>query len=90
MPRVVTPEPTPNPNALRFALGEQAVGTASRSFPSAEAAAAVPWARRLFEIPGVVGLFAVNDFVTVTKDSQAAWEAIVPHVVAALQDATFA
>jgi len=89
MPRVVTPEPTPNPNAMRFTLGEEALGTSSRSFPDAEAASATPWARRLFEIPGVIGLFGVKDFVTVTKDTHAAWETIVPHVVDTLQAATF-
>ena len=88
MPRAVTPTPTPNPNAMRFALGESAL-TASHSYAGADAAASTPWARRLFEIPGVLSLFAVNDFVTVTKDANTGWEVIVPHVVEALQDAKF-
>jgi len=88
MPRAVTPTPTPNPNAMRFSLGESAL-SASHSYAGAEAAANTPWARRLFEIPGVLSLFAVNDFVTVTKDVHAGWEAIVPHVVEVLQNAAF-
>ena len=88
MTRAVTPTPTPNPNAMRFSLGESAL-TASHAYASAEAAAGTPWAHRLFEIPGVVSLFAVNDFVTVTKEVHAGWEVIVPHVVEVLQSATF-
>ena len=88
MPRAVTPTPTPNPNAMRFSLGESAIAS-SHAYAGADAAADTPWARRLFEIPGVLSLFAVNDFVTVTKDVHAGWEAIVPHVIEVLQDATF-
>lgn len=87
MTRAVTHTPTPNPNAMRFSLGESAL-SASHSYASADAAASTPWARRLFEIPGVSSLFAVNDFVTVTKDVHAGWEAIIPHVVEVLQSAT--
>ncbi len=88
MPRAVTPTPTPNPNAMRFSFGEAALDK-SHSYAGADAAASTPWARRLFEIPGVLSLFAVNDFVTVTKDAHARWEAIIPHVVDVLQNATF-
>jgi len=87
MPRAVTPTPTPNPNAMRFALGGSAL-SASHSYAGPEAAASTPWARRLFEIPGVLSLFAVKDFVTVTKDPHTGWETIVPHVVEVLQSAT--
>ena len=89
MPRTVTPEPTPNPNATRFSLGEDVLGAASRSFADREAAAGTPWAEKLFEISGVVSLFAVKDFVTVTKEPHTGWEAIVPHVVETLETADF-
>jgi hypothetical protein len=87
--RTVTPEPTPNPNATRFSLGEDALGGASISFANAEAAAGTPWAEQLFEIAGVVSLFGVKDFVTVTKEPHTGWEAIVPHVVEVLENAAF-
>lgn len=89
MPRTVTPEPTPNPNATRFSLGEDALGGASRSFADPAAAAGTPWAEKLFEIGGVVSLFGVKDFVTVTKEAHTGWEAIVPHVIEVLETAEF-
>ena len=89
MPRAITPEPTPNPNALRFSLGESLLGESSLSFAGAEDAAGTAWAEALFSIPGVESLFGVGNFVTVTKTTTAKWEAIVPHVVSVLQDAAF-
>ena len=89
MPRAVTPEPTPNPNALRFNLGEDVLGSSSRTFNSADDAAEVDWARQLFSIPGVESVFCVKDFITVTKDAAARWEAIVPPVIEVLQTARF-
>jgi hypothetical protein len=87
MPRTVTPQPTPNPNAIRFAVGGNAFGDKSRSFPNAASAAGAPWAERLFGLPGVVGLFAVKDFVTITKAPAADWHGIVPRAVEILGSA---
>jgi hypothetical protein len=81
MPRTVQPQPTPNPNALRFALGENAIGDKSRSFAAATAAKGVTWAERLFALPGVVSLFGVKDFLTITKAPSADWDSIVPKAV---------
>jgi hypothetical protein len=74
----VRPEPTPNPNAIRFALSAPVLGERARSFGSAAAAAGTPWAERLFAIPGVASLFGMKDFLTVTKSPGASWETIVP------------
>jgi len=81
MPLTVRPEPTPNPNAVRFALSSPVLGERSRSFANAEAAAGTAWAERLFAIPGVVGLFGLKDFLTVTKSPSASWDSIVPKAV---------
>ena len=89
MPRAVTPESTPNPNAIRFTLGEDLLGAESRTYQSARDASGTPWAARLFEINGIVGLFAVRDFVTVNKEPHTPWESIVPHVVEVLQSDGF-
>jgi Scaffold protein Nfu/NifU N terminal len=42
-----------------------------------------PFARAVFATPGVVNLFGVNDFVTVTRQPGADWEPIVAAVEAA-------
>ena len=77
MPLEVRPEPTPNPNAVRFALSSPVLGDRPRTFSHPEAAAGTPWAEKLFAIPGVVSLFGLKDFLTVTKAPTAEWSAIV-------------
>ena len=77
MPLEVRPEPTPNPNAVRFALSAPVLGDRPRTFAGPAAAAGTPWAEKLFAIPGVVSLFGRKDFLTVTKAPTAEWSAIV-------------
>lgn len=78
---------TPNPNAGKFTVGRTLVeGRRGRTFASAEAAADDPLAARLFAVPGVASVFVVADFVTVTKDADAAWAELAPRVQAALRD----
>jgi hypothetical protein len=85
--RPVQPQATPNPNAMRFAFQADVLGGTSRSFMNAAAASKIQWAAQLFAIPGVVGVFGLRDFLTVTKSSGASWPAIVPKVVEVLRKA---
>ena len=92
---------TPNPNAAKFTLNRvvAAQGTTYRlpAAPTGEstgtaqagdaASAEAAWAQQLLGIPGVVQVFAINNFVSVNKAPDAAWDAIVPHVERVLQEA---
>lgn len=71
-------QPTPNINALKFVVNRRLTEGRSRTFRSAAEAADVDFAQRLLEIPGVVQIFVLNDFITVTRDPQADWNAILP------------
>jgi hypothetical protein len=42
-----------------------------------------PFAQAVFAVPGVVNLFGVNDFVTVTREPGASWDPIIAAVEAA-------
>ena len=71
------PSPTPNPNALKFTLDTTLpaminVGSAEEATSSFE--------RAVFAAPGVVNLFGVNDFVTVTRAPGADWDPIIAAV----------
>ena len=68
-----SPSPTPNPNAMKFTL--------DAAVPSDLEGSA--FGQALLSIPGVVGLFGVADFVTVTRAPDADWDAIVAAVIAA-------
>lgn len=76
-----TPSPTPNPDAMKFTLDV----TLPDSFnvTSADGAAGNAFAEDVFATDGVVTVFGVNDFVTVTRRSGAEWDPIV----AAVQEA---
>lgn len=79
-------QPTPNPNAGKFVVSRPVVdGKASKSFYSAEQAAAEPVAAALFGVAGVQSLFMADDFITVTKAPDVDWQQLVPEVYAVIE-----
>jgi hypothetical protein len=84
MPAQVTPQPTPNPNALKFSIAGHRFAS-PLTFGDAAAAKGTPFAEALFRIQGVRGLFATADFVTVTKEPAADWSHILPAAKRALE-----
>ncbi|HVV36096.1 MAG TPA: NifU N-terminal domain-containing protein [Acidimicrobiales bacterium] len=68
-----TPSPTPNPNAMKFTLDVPVPADLEGS----------AFGQALLTIPGVVGVFGVADFVTVTRAPEAEWDTVVPAVIAA-------
>ena len=63
-------EVTPNPATLKFLPGRTVLETGTADFASPDGAEVSPLAMRLFEIPGVVGVFFGYDFITITKDER--------------------
>jgi len=79
-------ERTPNPNSLKYQVGKLLIPGGSANFPTAESAAArSPLARRIFAVPGVVGVFIGADFFTVTRQEGVAWGEINAHLAPALE-----
>ncbi|MFP3913304.1 MAG: NifU N-terminal domain-containing protein [Actinomycetota bacterium] len=78
----VSSEPTPNPNAMKFTVGEPVGGPATFT---TDGEVDDPTAAQLLDIEGVVSVFMTADFVTVTKSAEADWETITPQAVAALE-----
>lgn len=76
---------TPNPNALKFVL-DRPVFARPQSFPSAQAAGGHSPAEEIFALPGVYNVFMVQDFVTVNKLPDVAWEPLAAAVQAILAD----
>ena len=79
-------ESTPNPATLKFLPGRPVLAAGTADFPSAEAAAASPLARRVFGAGGVAGVFFGPDFVTVTKEDEADWAHIKPGILGAIME----
>ncbi len=79
-------EATPNPATLKFLPGVVVLEDGTADFRDAETAAeASPLAGRLFEVPGVTGVFFGYDFVTVTKDGPD-WQHIKPAILGAIME----
>jgi hypothetical protein len=79
-------QPTPNINALKFVVNRRLTEGRSQTFRSAEEAGTHPLAIRLFAIPGVVQVFLLNDFVTVTRDPAAGWDEIAASAETAIRE----
>lgn len=78
----ITPEGTPNPNALKFTVGRPVGGpktfVAGREIDEPVAAA-------LLDIDGVTSIFMTADFVTLSKQADVSWDDITPVALAVLE-----
>ena len=80
-------ERTPNPDSIKWVLGQPIVASGvAVHFDSAPAADVSPLAARLFEIDGVVGVFLASNFVTVTRRSDVEWTDLAEPVVDRLKE----
>lgn len=79
-------EPTPNPNSLKFILGREIIARGPYEFATASEAKDSPLATRLFDIPGVEGVFIGANFVSVRKTQEARWGDIEPKAVEIIEE----
>ena len=79
-------ETTPNPATLKFLPGKVVLEEGTADFRDPETAGeASPLAARLFEVPGVSGVFFGYDFITVTKDG-AEWQHLKPAILGTIME----
>lgn len=79
-------EKTPNPNSLKYKVGRLLVPGGSANFPNpASAYVRSPLAKRIFDVPGVVGVFLGSDFFTITRQEGIAWGTINEALAPALE-----
>ena len=83
-------EATPNPATLKFLPGQIVLDSAVADFTNSEQAASSPLALRLFNVPGVTGVFLGYDFITVTRDESDGdaqdWAQLKPEILGAIMD----
>jgi Fe-S cluster biogenesis protein NfuA len=79
-------ERTPNPNSVKWVLGQALVeGGAGAHFEAPVSEDVSPLAARLFAVDGVVGVFLASNFVTVTKREELEWSDLAQPVVDAIK-----
>lgn len=81
----IIPEPTPNPNALKFTLDRPSTDRRSETFREGSDPADSPLGARLFALDGVTNVFMAANFVSITKRDAADWDDLVPQVIDALR-----
>ena len=75
MPMALVVQKTPNPNARKFVL-PRLMFERPRNFASVESAAEDALAARLMALDGVYNVFCAQDFVTVNKRPEVAWDSL--------------
>lgn len=78
-------ERTPNPNSVKWVLGQSLTDGRTAHFDERPSHEASPLGARLFAVPGVVGVFLGVSFVTVTKQESVEWTEIAQSVVDAIK-----
>jgi Fe-S cluster biogenesis protein NfuA len=79
-------ERTPNPQSIKWVLGQELVPRGvTAQFQSREEAAVSPLAVRLFAVEGVVGVLLAANFVTVTKREELEWIDLAQSIVDAIK-----
>lgn len=77
---------TPNPHALKFILNEKLLNYETRQYSSKTEAENDPFAKAIFDIPGVVSVFYMDKFVTIEKSKEANWGSIQRPFINLLKD----
>jgi Fe-S cluster biogenesis protein NfuA len=62
---------------MKLVTNQRLLEKGALDFPSMELAAASPLAEKLFQIPGVAGVFIGSNFVTITKNEFGGWNNIM-------------
>jgi Fe-S cluster biogenesis protein NfuA len=78
-------ESTPNPATLKFLPGRTVLENGTLEMRDTSEAAQSPLAERLFEVPGVSGVFFGSDFITVTK-ANGDWQQLKPQILGAIME----
>ena len=79
-------EQTPNPQTLKFLPGKVVMDDGTAFYQKISEADNSPFARRLFGIDGVSGVFFGSDFITITKSEQYDWQVMKPSLLGGIID----
>ena len=84
--KVVRTRETPNPNALQFVINAVILDNGNISFGNKEEAKAAKMAAALFEKPGIINVYVMENFITVTKDDKISWIPLKDRVWKSIDD----
>ena len=79
-------EQTPNPQTLKFLPGKVVMKEGTAFYKNIDEAVDSPFAKRLFAVDGVEGVFFGSDFITITKNKSYDWQVMKPSVLGSIID----
>ena len=79
-------EQTPNPQTLKFLPGKVVMDGGTAFFQNNNETSNSPFAKRLFEVEGVEGVFFGSDFITITKNQSLDWQVMKPLILGSIMD----
>ena len=79
-------EQTPNPQTLKFLPGKVVMDDGTAFFQNIEETSNSPFAKRLFDVDGVEGVFFGSDFITITKSQSIDWQVMKPLILGSIMD----
>ena len=79
-------EYTPNPQTLKFLPGKVVMEDGTAFFQNLEEGSNSPFAKRLFGVDGVEGVFFGSDFITITKSQSIDWQVMKPLILGSIMD----
>ena len=86
--KLISIEPTPNPNSMKLNLDESLPKGASRTYTTADVADCPEHIGKLLNVPGVKSLFQMDDFIAVQRHPNRDWQGILAGVRRAFGEAT--
>jgi Fe-S cluster biogenesis protein NfuA len=78
-------EATPNPATLKFLPGRTVIDSGTVELRDRADAGKSPLAVKLFDVPGVTGVFFGSDFITITKEG-GDWQQLKPAILGAIME----
>ena len=84
--KVLRTRDTPNPNALQFVINAAILDNGNVSFANKEEAKDDKMAAALFEKPGILNVYVMENFITVTKDDKTSWVPLKDRVWKSIDD----
>ncbi len=79
-------EQTPNPQTLKFLPGKVVMEDGTAFYQNAQEGHNSPFAKRLFKVDGVEGVFFGSDFITITKNQSIEWQVMKPLILGSIMD----
>ncbi len=75
--KLISIEPTPNPNSMKLNLGESLPKGISRTYTTEEKGDCPDYIARLLDVPGVKSLFHMDDFIAIQREPRRDWQDIL-------------